>query len=74
MVKKISLAEQNIAFVLMKSILMLSLLLLPARTYALGVGDKTPDFHIITLQGREISYDKDLKGEKPVYLFFWTTW
>jgi hypothetical protein len=71
--EKISFVEQNIAFV-MKGILLLSLLLLPARTYALGVGDKTPDFHTITFQGKEISYDRDIKGKNPVYLFFWTTW
>lgn len=73
MVKKFSLVEQNMAFVI-KGILFLSLLLLPASAYALAVGDKTPDFRVITIQGKEISYDKDIKGEKPVYLFFWATW
>ena len=73
MVRKSSFVEKNAAFAI-KSILLLTLLLLPARTYAIGVGDKTPDFHIVTFQGKEISYDKDIKGKKPVYLFFWATW
>jgi hypothetical protein len=73
MVKKFSFVEQNIAFVI-KGILLLTLLLLPARAYALGVGDKTPDFRVITIQGKEISYEKDIEGKKPVYLFFWATW
>jgi len=71
--ENISFVEQNIAFVI-KGILLLSLLLLPASAYALGVGDKTPDVRVITIQGKEISYDKDIKGKKPVYLFFWATW
>lgn len=57
-----------------KSILFLTLLFLPVETSALGVGEKSPDFHIVTLQGKEISYNRDIKGKKPVYLFFWTTW
>lgn len=71
--RKISFVEKNVAFAI-KGILLLSLILLPVSTYALGAGDKTPDFHVITLHGKEISYDKDIKGKKPVYLFFWTTW
>lgn len=73
MVERFSFVKQNIAFVI-RGILLLSLLLLPASAYALGVGDKTPDFRVITIQGKEISYDKDIKGKKPVYLFFWATW
>ncbi len=60
--------------VLMKVALLLLLIILPAKVHALGVGDKSPDFHLVTIQGREISYDRDIKGKKPVYLFFWTTW
>jgi hypothetical protein len=57
-----------------RGILFLSLILLPVRGYALGVGDKAPDFHAATLQGKEIYYDRDIKGKKPAYLIFWTTW
>ena len=56
---------------LMQGILLLSLLILPAKGYALGVGDKSPGFHVITIEGREIFYDRDIKGKKPAYLFFW---
>jgi len=73
MARKITFVEQNMAFAI-KGMLLLSLLLLPVSAYALGVGDKTPDFYVSTLQGKEISYDKDIKGKKPVYLFFWATW
>ena len=73
MIKKLNFIEQFIALVT-KSIFLLALLLLPVRTFALGVGEKSPDFHVVTLQGKEISYDRDIKGKKPVYLFFWTTW
>ncbi len=59
---------------LIKGILLLSLFMLPAKGYALGVGDKSPDFRTVTIQGSEISYDRDIRGKKPVYLFFWTTW
>ncbi len=74
MVKKISFfVGQNIAFAVW-GIFLLSLVFLPSKTYALGAGDKAPDFHVVTLQGKEISYERDIKGKKPVYLFFWTTW
>ena len=59
---------------LIKGIFLLSLLILPAKVYALGEGDKSPDFRVVTIQGRKISYDRDIRGKKPVYLFFWTTW
>ncbi len=72
MVKKSSFVGQKSSVVM--SILLLSLLLHPLSSYALKVGDKAPDFHVITLEGREMVYDKDIKGTKPVYLFFWTTW
>ncbi len=73
MTGKINFVRKKTAFAVM-GILLLSLLLLPAKTYALGVGDKAPDFHATIYQGKQISYDKDFKGKKPVYLFFWTTW
>ncbi len=59
---------------IMRSILLLAVLLLPMRSYALDVGDRTPEFHVVTLDGKEISYDRDLRNRKPVYLIFWTTW
>ena len=55
-------------------ILFLSLLFLPVKTYAIGVGDIAPDFKIITLDGKEISYQQDIKVKKPLYLVFWATW
>ncbi len=73
MLRKITFVVQKIAFAA-RGILLLSLILFPAGAYALGAGDKSPDFHVITQQGREISYDRDIKGKKPAYLFFWTTW
>jgi hypothetical protein len=55
-------------------ILFLTLLLTPLDAHALNVGDKSPDFRITTVTGKEISYYKDLKGRRPVYLVFWATW
>ncbi len=57
-----------------KVLLFLSLVVLPVRAYPLEVGDKAPDFEAVTIKGKSISYDRDLKGRKPVYLIFWTTW
>jgi hypothetical protein len=54
--------------------LFLSLFLLPARVRALEVGDNAPDFQAVTIKGKNISYDKDFKGKKAVYLIFWATW
>jgi cytochrome b561 len=73
MIKKAGYIKRSAAFI-MKSALFLAMILLPVSTYALTVGEKSPDFHIVTHQGKEISYDRDIKGKKPVYLFFWTTW
>ncbi len=64
----------TLAGLAIKGILFLSLILLPLKSYALEVGDKAPDFHAMTLKGKSISYDRDLRGRKPVYLVFWTTW
>lgn len=57
-----------------KVILAFLLVLLPLKVYALEKGDKAPDFRVVDLKGRVIAYDNDLKGRKPVYLVFWTTW
>ncbi len=65
---------QRSFFLLIKTFFLLSLLIFPAKGYALGVGDKSPGFHVVTIEGRQISYDSDIRGKKPVYLFFWTTW
>ncbi len=56
------------------AILWSCLILLPAKGYAVGLGDKAFDFHLVTTEGKTISYYRDLKGEKPVYLIFWTAW
>lgn len=55
-------------------ILFLYLFFLPVNTYAIGVGDIAPDFKITTLDGKEISYERDIKAKKPLYLVFWATW
>ncbi|MDA8432456.1 MAG: TlpA disulfide reductase family protein [Nitrospiraceae bacterium] len=55
-------------------ILFLLLVLLPVRGQAQEVGDKAPGFRGVTVQGKELSYDRDFRGKKPVYLIFWTTW
>ncbi len=73
MIKRISLVGQNMAFAVW-GILFLSLVFLPSRVHALGPGEKAPNFHVVTLQSKDISYDRDIKGKKPLYLFFWTTW
>jgi hypothetical protein len=59
---------------LIKAVLFLSLLLIPIRAFALGVGDPAPDFHITTLDGNEISYYGDVRSREPLYLIFWATW
>lgn len=73
MTKKFNLIRRKIAFAI-TAILLLPIVIPPVSAYALGVGDKAPGFHVTTLQGKEISFDRDFKGKKPVYLFFWTTW
>jgi len=44
-----------------------------AGAASLTVGDKAPDFEVITLAGETFKLS-DYKGEKPVYLKFWATW
>jgi hypothetical protein len=53
---------------------LLLLLIQPFYAYALDVGDAAPNFETITLQNKQISYDSNFKGKKPVYLIFWATW
>ena len=75
MKKKILEVNQFVkAGVVIKAILLLSLLFLPLRAYALDVGDRTPDFLILTVGGKGISYDRDIRDKKPLYLVFWATW
>jgi len=50
------------------------IMILTFKAYALDVGDVVPGFHIVTIDGKEISYEKDIKGKKPLYLAFWSTW
>lgn len=38
------------------------------------VGDNAPDFNVLSLEGKQVSYYNDFKGKKPVYLIFWATW
>jgi hypothetical protein len=57
-----------------RAIAVLALVLLPLKGYALEVGDKAPDFHFLNRAGKDISYAADIKGIKPLYLVFWTTW
>ena len=44
-----------------------------AGAASLAVGDKAPDFEVITLAGETFKLS-DYAGEKPVYLKFWATW
>jgi len=59
---------------LLWAIAVLALVLLPLKGYALEAGDKAPDFHFLNRAGKDISYAADIKGIKPLYLVFWTTW
>lgn len=58
----------------MKRILIFLLLLLPFSSYAVDVGDRAPDFDVLSLDGKPVSYYKHLKGKKPLYIIFWATW
>lgn len=46
---------------------------LSQKVYAVNAGDASPDFNIATLEGK-LSYERDLKGRRPVYIFFWSSW
>lgn len=41
---------------------------------AVDTGDFAPDFDAVTIDGKEISYSRDIKGKKPLYIIFWATW
>lgn len=58
----------------MKRILFIVLLLVPVSVFAAGIEGKAPDFKALTIDGRQVSYFRDLKGNSPVYLVFWATW
>jgi len=47
---------------------------LQAEVYAIDVGDIAPEFSAVTINGKVISYEGELKGKRPVYLVFWSTW
>ncbi|MEW6108903.1 MAG: hypothetical protein AB1632_07040 [Nitrospirota bacterium] len=59
---------------MLKYLIVLFIMLLPFEAYALDTGNSAPDFNIITIDGREFSFDRDIKGKKPLYLIFWATW
>jgi alkyl hydroperoxide reductase subunit AhpC len=46
----------------------------PVNVYAAGIGEKAPDFKVVTIEGKQVSYFQDLIGKSPVYLVFWATW
>jgi hypothetical protein len=56
------------------SAFLVCVLLFPLHAYALGAGDAAPDFSVVTLGGKEISYYEEIRGEKPLYFVFWATW
>ncbi len=41
---------------------------------AIDVGAPAPDFRVAIINGKEISYYRDIKGKMPLYLAFWGTW
>ena len=56
------------------TVLICILLFPPGVGMALNTGDVSPDFTVQTVDGKEVSYVRDLNGKKPVYLIFWATW
>lgn len=58
----------------MRMFLILLMLAFPVSVYAVEIGDDAPDFKALSLEGKQISYFKDMKGKRPVYLIFWATW
>lgn len=58
----------------MRYLVILFIMILPFEAYAFDKGDAAPDFHIVTIDGKEISYEKDIRGKKHLYLAFWSTW
>ncbi len=53
---------------------LMMLFLFPPPARALGQGDISPDFKVVTIDGKELSYGRDFRGKRPVYLIFWATW
>ncbi len=52
----------------------LSSFMLSGNSKAIDTGDSALDFQAVTLDEKEISYYKNVKGKKPLYLIFWSTW
>lgn len=59
---------------LFKTLIVLAMFISTTDGYAMDAGDSAPDFHVVTIDGKEISYYKDIRGKKPLYLIFWSTW
>jgi hypothetical protein len=55
-------------------IILLGLLVWPAGSYAMNAGDPAPDFQAVTITGKKISYYRDIRVKKPLYLIFGATW
>jgi hypothetical protein len=55
-------------------VIILSLFIWVNSSHAIDRGDSAPDFQVVTIDGKNISYYKDVKGKKPLYLIFWATW
>jgi hypothetical protein len=55
-------------------LILLSFFMWVGDSHAIDIGDSAPDFHVVTIDGKEISYYKDVKGKRPLYLTFWSTW
>ncbi len=54
-------------------VIALTLILTPAPSFALSVGDKAPPFMLRLLDGSDFA-SKDVVGKNPLALVFWTTW
>ncbi len=59
---------------IIKSTTVFLFLLLTVINCTAETGHKAPDFKGTTLEGREITYESQLKGKKSVYLIFWASW
>jgi peroxiredoxin len=55
-------------------LILLGLFVWPASSHAMNVGDPAPDFQAVNIHGEKISYYRDIKGKKPLYLIFGATW
>ena len=52
----------------------LRLLMWASDSQAVNTGESASDFQVVTLDGKEISYYKDVRGKAPLYLIFWSIW